>query len=86
MQLEIRHREDRSDGSTQWRVVERVGLTPGSITKHDGDSYGPFTTEAEARKFARFMIDESRKLDRVEAKATARMDSISHAHASGWQL
>jgi hypothetical protein len=71
MQLEIRYREDRSDGSTQWRVVERVGLTPGSVTRHDGDSYGPFTTEAEARKFARGMMETSRKLDRAETRATA---------------
>ena len=63
MQLEIRYREDLSDGSTQWRVVERVGLTPGSVTRHDGDTYGPFTTEGEARKFARYMIDESRRLN-----------------------
>ena len=71
MQLEIRYREDLSDGSTQWRVVKRVGLTPGSVTRHDGETYGPFTTEAEARKFARGMIETSRQLDRVETRATA---------------
>ena len=71
MQLEIRYRKDRSYGGTQWRVVERVGLTPQSVTKHDGESYGPFTTEAEARKFARDMIETSRQLDRVAAKAKA---------------
>ena len=72
MQLEIRYREDLSGGNTQWRVVERVGLTPRSVTKHDGDTYGPFTTEAEARKIARGMIEQFKPAN--EATTPERKD------------